>query len=235
VSNTSRKFSNFPRSDVKNIPYTVAELLNGKEVPYPSKAYNLPPGGAINYTVTPPLGANYVNYLVSVQSVVIDPANRLWILDTGRPTDPKTNMMVYMFPLSSLMTLLMHDKQVNSAYGGPKLVGVDLTTNKIFKTIVFPQTVAYPDSYLNDIRFDLRPSCSTSGKGIGYISDSSNEGRNGIIVVDLGSGKSWRKLENVPEVRPANRFVSFVCGDPWLNNPGKGQPVSFTSTGIDGT
>jgi len=152
-----------------------------------------------------------------VQSVVIDPANRLWILDTGRPTDPKTSMMV------------------NSAYGGPKLVGVDLTTNKIFKTIVFPATIAYPDSYLNDIRFDLRSNLSgTSGKGVAYITDSSNEGRNGIIIVDLGNGKSWRKLEGLPEVRAENRFVSFVWGDPWLNNPGNGQPVRFTSTGSDG-
>jgi sugar lactone lactonase YvrE len=75
---------------------------------------------------------------------------------------------------------------------GPKLIGVDLTQNCIFKTITitFPQNVALPTNYLNDIRFDLR-----RGKaGMAFITDSSDQGVNGIIVVDLDSGKSWRRL-----------------------------------------
>lgn len=35
-----------------------------------------------------PAGANYQNYLIGVQSVVIDAKDRLWILDTGRVFAP---------------------------------------------------------------------------------------------------------------------------------------------------
>ena len=78
-------FSNYARSlNPNNIAYTVAELTsNTTEVPYPSAELNSPPGGAINYSTTPATGANYENYLIGVQSVVIDPLDRLWILDTG--------------------------------------------------------------------------------------------------------------------------------------------------------
>jgi sugar lactone lactonase YvrE len=70
--------------------------------------------------------------LVSVQSVVIDPADRLWILDTGSPLFKPTE------------------------YGGPKLICVDPNTGSITKKILFPQTVSLPTNYLNDVRFDLR-------------------------------------------------------------------------------
>lgn len=69
-----------------------------------------------------------------------------------------------------------------------ELVCVDLEINKVVKKIFFPQDVALPSTYLNDVRFDLR-----YGKGgqreIAFITDSSQQGPNGIIVVDLESGK----------------------------------------------
>ena len=65
-----------------------------------------------------------------MQSVVIDPLDRLWILDTGSPMFQATN------------------------YGGPKVVCLDLATDKVVKKILFPQDVALPTSYLNDVRFD---------------------------------------------------------------------------------
>jgi len=90
VAKSGRKFSNFPRSDPKNVNYTVGELLGNSSSgyyvsPYPSAKINLPPIGAVNHSTFPATGSNYQDYLVSVQSVVIDPADRLWILDTGRP------------------------------------------------------------------------------------------------------------------------------------------------------
>jgi len=107
-----------------------------------------------------------------VQSVVVDPTgSRLWILDTG-----------------------------SLAFGrvkpsGPKLVAVDLNTNRVTKKIIFPADVALPMTYLNDIRFDLH----RGAEGIAFITDSSSAGPNGIIVVDLASGKSWRRLNNHPQ------------------------------------
>ena len=86
-------------------------------------------------TIIPVVGANYQDYFINVQSVVIDAMDRLWILDAGRPSTP-----------SGSGTL--------SSHGGVKLVGIDLSTNTVFTTITFPATVAYPDSV------SLPPSCN---------------------------------------------------------------------------
>lgn len=224
VSRTGRKFSNYPpgldannTNDGSNGKYTVAELdsTTNTERPYPSADFNNPPGGAINYSTTPPTGANYQNHLIGVQSVVLDPLDRLWILDTGRALTPKGAL-------------------VPASYGGPKLVGVSLTNDSVIRTIVFPPTVAYADSYLNDVRFDLRAELTASGAGVAYITDSSSEGRNGIVVVDLGSGESWRHLDGTPEVRPERGFVPYVWGLPLYFTPGPGVPVTTPPLGADG-
>lgn len=79
-------------------------------------------------TLTPPkTGANYQNYLIGVQSVVIDSKDRLWILDTGRASTPG-------------------GVNVQASVGGPKLIGVNLQNNSVFQTICFPPTVAYADT-----------------------------------------------------------------------------------------
>ena len=218
VSSTGRKFSNYARSlDPNNIAYTVAELTsNNTETPYPSAQINSPPGGAINYSTTPATGANYEEYLIGVQSVVIDPLDRLWILDTGRAA-------------------MQNGTNVPASVGGPKLIGVNLTNNTIFKTIVFPPNVAYSDSYINDIRFDLRSSVAASGQGVGYITDSSQEGRNGIIIVDLGTGSSWRHLDATSYVRPETGFLPFIWGEAVYSLPiGPSMPISQGSFGADG-
>ncbi|KAJ9373898.1 hypothetical protein DTO282E5_1254 [Paecilomyces variotii] len=217
VSSKGRLFSNYPLGlDPTNTKYQVAELTgNTTEVPYPSAEFNTPPGGAINYTTTPPTSAGYPDHLISVQSVVIDPKDRLWILDTGRVALPDGSILY-------------------SSYGGPKLVGVNLSNNSVFQTILFPRDVAYPESYPNDVRFDLRPNITSSGQGIAYITDSSFEGRNGIIVVDLGTGESWRHLENLPAVRQEPGFFFTVWGEPVYNNVGDGQPITPFGLGSDG-
>tara|TARA_R110002003_G_scaffold44_7_gene3251 strand:- start:9744 stop:10937 length:1194 start_codon:yes stop_codon:yes gene_type:complete len=223
VSRSGRKFSNYPAgldsnntNTGSNNKYQVAELLgNSTETPYPNAELNNPPGGVVNYTTTPPTGANYQNYLIGVQSVVLDPLDRLWILDTGRAQ-------------------LEDGTLVLASYGGPKLIGVDITSNTVLKTIVFPTTVAFGDSYLNDIRFDLRASVSASGQGVAYITDSSSEGRNGIIIVDLGTGESWRHLNNIPEVSAERGFVPYVWGQPLYYIPGPNQPLTTVPLGSDG-
>lgn len=204
-----------PPYQASPLNYTVGELTsNTTEVPYPNAEINIPPGGRINYTTTPPTGANTPDYLVSVQAVVVDPVDRLWILDTGRPTLPDGTMVM-------------------SAPGGPKLVAVNLTTNAVIQTIIFDSDIAYPDSYPNDIRFDLRPNMTASGKGIAYLTDSSQSGRNGIIVVDLGTGAQWRHLENTPFVHPELGFLPVMWGDPIYSNNGM-DPISFQTSGSDG-
>jgi sugar lactone lactonase YvrE len=169
---------------------------------------------AINYTTTPPTGANYQNHFIGVQSVVVDSLDRLWVLDTGRVQDPKGTI-------------------VEATVGGPKLVGINLSNNTVFQTIIFPANVAPGDSYLNDVRFDLRPHVTSSGKGIAYITDSSIEGRTGLVVVDLGTGESWRHLQGSEYVAPAQQFLAYVWGVP-IYAFQAGQPLSFQGFGADG-
>nr|WP_241994195.1 major royal jelly family protein [Chroococcidiopsis cubana] len=143
-----------------------------------------------------------------MQSVVVDPVDRLWILDTGSPMFQPTQ------------------------YGGPKLVCVDLTSDRVIKTILFPQDVALPTTYLNDVRFDLR----RGTEGIAFITDSSDQGANGIIVVDLASGASWRKLHDHPSTKAEalSNFRPIVEGRPLLERQpdGKTKPITMGSDGI---
>lgn len=201
--------------DATNTRYQVAELnSNNTETPYPNAEINAPPGGAIDYSTYPASAVGDADHFVGVQSVVIDPADRLWVLDTGRVS-------------------LENGTLLTSQYGGPKLVRIDLDSNTVAQTILFPPTVSYADSYPNDVRFDLRPSISSSGQGIAYITDSSSEGRNGIIVVDLGTGESWRQLENIPQVRPEPGFFVQVWGESVYQDNGV-QPITPLAFGADG-
>lgn len=90
---------NFPKWG-DEVPATVVELKGGHPVPFPSEEINQPRGD------------DDPERLVSVQSIVVDPADRLWILDTGSPM---------MQPVKR---------------GGPKLVCVNLQTDTVAKTIV---------------------------------------------------------------------------------------------------
>jgi sugar lactone lactonase YvrE len=179
VSQKGRIFVNFPKWG-DDVSFTVAEVRDGEAVAYPDEA--------INQTDTHDLGADTA--LVSVQSVVVDPADRLWILDTGSPMFQPTK------------------------YGGPKVLCVDLEKNQVIKKILFPQNVALPSTYLNDIRFDLR----RGKEGIAYITDSAQNGPNGIIVVDLASGESWRRLNDHPSTKAEDlrTFLPIVEGRPFL-------------------
>lgn len=194
VSHRGRIFINFPRWG-DDVAFTVGELRSGRAVAYPDEATNK----------TDP--KNPAAALVSVQSVVVDPADRLWILDTGSAMHQPTQ------------------------YGGPKLLCVDLIADRVVQTILFPQDVALPTSYLNDVRFDLR----RGGAGIAYITDSSSKGPNGIIVVNLQSGESWRRLHDHPSTKaePPHAYLPIVEGQPLFERPPDGPPKPYTS-GADG-
>lgn len=88
--------------------------------------------------------------------------------------------------------------------------------------------------YLNDVRFDLTPSITQSGQGVAYITDSSSEGRNAIVVVDLGTGEAWRRLVNIPAVQPNEGFVPFVWGRSIYTNGTTGMPIGNVNFGADG-
>ena len=195
VSQEGRIFVNFPKWG-DDVEFTVAELRDGEVVAYPDEAFN-------QTDESDPAAA-----LVSVQSVVVDPSDRLWILDTGsiefKPTE----------------------------YGGPKLICVDLTTDEVIKKILFPQDVALPTTYLNDVRFDLR----RGSDGVAFITDSAQKGANGIIVVDLGTGESWRQLNDHPSTKAEDikTFLPIVEGRPFLEPQPDGSVQQGAGMGTDG-
>ena len=195
VSQQGRIFVNFPKWG-DEVSFTVAEIRGGEAVAYPDEAMN-------KTNPDDPAAA-----LVSVQSVVVDPADRLWILDTGSPLFQPTE------------------------YGGPKLVCIDLTTDQVIKKILFPQNVALPTTYLNDVRFDLR----RGSEGMAFITDSAQKGPNGIIVVDLASGESWRRLHDHPSTKAEElqTFLPIVEGRPFLEHQLNGSVKQGAGMGSDG-
>lgn len=230
VASDGRIFASYTRGDYA---YTVGVVVNKTaEEPYPSSGpvVNALPD-MLNTTFNGiDFGSGNTSALISVQALYITPetASRpetLWLLDTGRPTihnsmgDPS---MPYAQP------------------GGPKVVAVSLSNNTAYATYTFPASVHYPDSFLNDLRFDLRPSNGSTGTGmmsfpdgVAYLVDSSNEGRPGFIMLDLATGNSWRRLsEDISVLRVPNNVPSY------FNKPfyyrAKGMPISWQQEGLDG-
>ena len=192
VSTSGRVFINYPRwGDA--VEFTVAEIVNGIPVAFPSAALNRL--GDVSTQET---------RIVSAQSVVVDPTGiHLWIVDTGslRPQ-----------PIS---------------YGGPKLIKVDLRTNEVVDKILIDRKALEPETYLNDARFMLPP-----GKpGYAFITDSSAKG--GIIVVDLESRQSWRRLGDTIFTRSDPGFVPIVEAEVLMLR-GRGKPPQKFNVGSDG-
>ena len=176
VADDGRRFVCYPRWG-DEVRFTVAELRDGVEVPYPDAELNAG-------------DEEHPERLVCVQSVVVDPTGRtLWMLDAGSlemgPTLP----------------------------GGPKLVRVDLARDAVTQTITFPPDVALESTYLNDVRFDL----GRGEGGMAFITDSGADPSHpmGIIVVDLASGHSWRRLSGHASVRPDSDHVAIIDGQPF--------------------
>lgn len=186
VAADGRIFINFPRWG-DDVPFTVGVIRNGKVVAFPNAQIN---------TFDP---SHPADTLSSVQSVVVDPANRLWILDTAAPG--------FSAPLA----------------GAVKLVAVDLATDKVVKTIALHATAVLPTTYVNDVRFDLRQGRS----GVAYITDSSISGPGGIIVVDLDSGESWRKLTGHRSTSPDPSFIPIVEGERLASREKNKPPTPF--------
>ena len=128
VSHTGRIFVNFPKWG-DDVEFTVAEVRDGQTVPYPNQE--------INQTNM----QDQASTLVSVQSVVVDPADRLWILDTGsimfQPTE----------------------------FGGPKLVCVDLASDRIVRPSFSRKT--WPSNQLRQ-RCSLRLATGARRDGLRY-------------------------------------------------------------------
>jgi len=137
-------------------------------------------------------------YFVCVQSVYVDDEDYLWILD---PANPKFK---------------------GAIDGGPKLIKVDLKTDKAVRRIYFDEYAAPPSSYLNDVRVDTR-------SGFAYITDS---GAGAILVVDTKNGKARRLLEFHSSTKSEGTTVN-IDGRPWLRPNGSQPQVHVDGIALD--
>ncbi|MCJ2012267.1 major royal jelly family protein [Methylobacterium sp. J-076] len=136
-------------------------------------------------------------HFVCVQSVVADGQDRLWVVDAAAPA----------------MAHVVKD--------GPKLVGIDLKTNKVVKTIPFDTSTVMQASYINDVRI------SPDGK-TAYLTDSGAEGA--LIVVDIDAGSAKRVLSGHPTTMPDKSVTVQYDGKPLRRPDGRG--VEFSADGI---
>jgi len=134
---------------------------------------------------------------VCVQSVVADGRGSVWVVD---PAAPAVDGLVP---------------------GGPKLVRIDLASDRVAQVIRFGQDVAIPGSYLNDVRF------SQDGK-YAFVTDAGQRGA--LVVVELASGKARRVLDGHPSTQPEKGVVVRTDGKP-LRYP-DGRPVLFAADSI---
>ncbi|SDN58289.1 Major royal jelly protein [Methylobacterium phyllostachyos] len=189
VSRDGRMFVNFPRWS-EDAPVSVAELKDGKPVPFPDEAWNSWRNANAD-TVDPK------THFVCVQSVVADGQDRLWVVDAAAPA------------------------MAHVIKGGPKLVGIDLKTNQVVKTIPFDTSTVLQASYINDVRI------SPDGK-TAYLTDSGAEGA--LIVVDLDSGSAKRVLSGHAATMPDKSVTVQYDGKPLRRPDGRG--VAFSADGI---
>lgn len=189
---TGRIFVNFPYWSDEHL-LSVAEVVNGQPRAFPDEERNK---SAIGRTRAGEPGSP-ASHFVCVQSVVVDDQDNLWILD---PASPKMQGIVK---------------------GGPKLVKVDLGTNKVTQTIPFGEDVAPAKSYLNDVRVD------TANRNA-FITDS---GKGAIIVVELATSKARRLLDDHKSTK-AEPGVKLIVDGKELIDQQKKSPPQIASDGI---
>ena len=137
------------------------------------------------------------DHFVCVQGVVADGHGNLWVIDPAAPA------MERIVP------------------GGPKLVKIDLSTDRVVQTIRFDEAVAPQGSYLNDMRI-------TPDGRHAFITDSGVRGA--IVVVNLTSGRARRALDGHPSTQ-IERDVVVKTDDRELRRP-DGRALEVSSDGI---
>jgi sugar lactone lactonase YvrE len=138
------------------------------------------------------------DHWVCVQSVVADGRGSLWVLDPAAPA------------------------QAQMVAGGPKLVRIDLSTDKVAQVIAFDEDVAPQGSYLNDVRF------TADGKHA-FITDSGVKGA--LVIVDLAAGKATRLLDGHPSTQ-MKEGLNVTADGKVLRRP-DGRGVEFSADGIE--
>lgn len=179
VSRRGRLFVNFPRWDGAPGAYRMAVGEVGRDNtirPFPDAEWN----GFNTDPRTPPEGDRFV----CVQSVHVDERDRLWVLDPASP---------------------LFAGVIRGPGGGPKLVQIDLASNRVVRVIRFDEQIAPEKSYLNDLRVELGEHGEAGDAA--YITDS---GLGAIVVVDLASGRARRLLADHPSTKADATFIPVI-------------------------
>jgi sugar lactone lactonase YvrE len=134
---------------------------------------------------------------VCVQSVFVDDTDTLWILDPAAPA--------FQGPVP----------------GGPKLLRVNLATNKVERVYPFDDKAAPKGSYLNDVRI---------ANGHAFMTDS---GLGAIVVLNLTTGKARRLLDKAPSTKAEAGIEATIGGKPWRGADGKTPQINSDGIAID--
>ena len=107
--------------------------------------------------------------------------------------------------------------------GGAKLVRINLATGIVEQVISFDDIAAPRNSYLNDVRFD-------PAEDVAYITDS---GTGAIVVVDLDTGKSRRRLATHPSTKAEPAYVPVIGGKELRDEDGRVPQIHADGIAID--
>lgn len=139
-------------------------------------------------------GGDVAGQFVCAQAVVMDRQDNLWVLDSATP------------------------KRQGPVAGGPKLVKIDLKTNRVVKVYPFDAKAVPVGASLNDVRF------SPDGH-FAYLSDVGTQ-VGALVVMDLRSGKSWRLLEGDRSTQADPEVQLHADGKQLIGRDGKSLAIN---------
>ena len=224
VGRDGRVFVTFPRWS-EDAPVSVAELKDGKPVPYPNEEWN-----RWRNALKDKVEAK--DHFVCVQTAEIDHAGNLWVLDAGAPAmaalvpgaaklvevDTKTNEVVRVVrfddtvaPQGSYFNDVRFSPDDKTAYitdSGAKgaLVVVDMGSGRSRRVLDgYPQTAADPEV---TVMYDGKPLRRPDGRGVDFTAD-------GIALSPDGKTLYWQAIKgktlySVPTAAIAGGFSTAV-------------------------
>lgn len=106
---------------------------------------------------------------------------------------------------------------------GPKLLKVNLASGTVEQVIPFGPEVALPNSYLNDVRVD-------TARNVAYLTDS---GSGALIVVDLATGTSRRRLADHPSTKAEPGYVPKIDDRELRDSAGRVPQINADGIALD--
>ena len=209
AASTNSLFISFPHR--QPYEYGVAEIVNGRRVPYPDKEWN-------RYDSTHPQ-----NHFINVQALWADDANSLWILDPANPDDAPaivngvkllqidlttdTVEKVYRFEDLPLNQSALNDVRIDTrrqlAYlSDPKLASIvvlDLATGKS-RIVLRQNATVLADTYF---RLHLDGKDVIDNKGNSFSSNV-----NGIALTRDGAYFYFRAINQLKLYRIATQYLA---------------------------